>query len=86
MLALGVAELLAEELSNLLEDFDASHVRILGASPCLIEKIKNKFRYHLIVKNKAGMTVQKRLTAYLRKRVFAQNVQIAVDIDAIDMI
>jgi len=30
--------------------------------------------------------VQKRLTAYLRKRVFAQNVQIAVDIDAIDMI
>lgn len=86
MLALGVAELLAEELSNLLEDFDASHVRILGPSPCLIEKIKNKFRYHLIVKNKAGMTVQKRLTAYLRKRVFAQNVQIAVDIDAIDMI
>ena len=86
MLAMGVAELLAEELSNLLEDFDASRVRILGPSPCLIEKIKNKFRYHLIVKNKAGMMVQKRLSAYLRKRVFAQNVQIAVDIDAIDMI
>ena len=29
-------------------------VEFLGPAPCLVERLKDKFRYHLLVKNKAG--------------------------------
>jgi primosomal protein N' (replication factor Y) len=85
-LAEGVCEILAEEISNLLEEEPEELVKLLGPSPCLLEKIKGRFRYHLIVKNKGGERVQARLGDYLRHRHFALPVQVAIDVDAIDMI
>jgi primosomal protein N' (replication factor Y) len=38
-------------------------VEFLGPAPCLVERLKNKFRYHLLVKNKAkevGLSVLQR--------------------------
>lgn len=87
LLVEAVAELIAEEIGRLLEDIVAeSDVRILGPAPCLIEKIKKRYRYHLIIKNKAGKEIQDTLTNFLKARRFGPQVNIAVDVDALDMI
>lgn len=87
LLVESVSELLSEEISRLIEDVvPEGDVRLLGPVPCLIEKIKGRFRYHLIIKNKAGLEIQHMITDYMRRRRFGPQVSVAVDVDAIDMI
>jgi primosomal protein N' (replication factor Y) len=86
-LAESVCEWLAEEISRLLEDdVTEEEVTILGPTACLLEKIKTKSRFHILIKNKAGSAVQYMITDYLRRRRFGQDVVIAVDVDALDLV
>jgi len=86
-LAESVSEWLAEELSRLIEDeVDEEEVRILGPTTCLLEKVKTKYRFHLLIKNKAGAAVQDMITDYLRRRRFGLDVNVAVDVDALDLV
>lgn len=83
----SVTEILAEELSKLFEDeADEGELKILGPAPCLIERIKGRFRYHLIIKNRGGDRLQELLVDYLRGRHFGPEVNLAVDVDALDLI
>jgi primosomal protein N' (replication factor Y) len=87
LLVESVSDLLAEEISRLLEDdVPEDDVKLLGPVPCVIERIKGRFRYHLIVKNKGGAKVQEMITEYMRLRRFGPQVSVAVDVDALDMI
>jgi primosomal protein N' (replication factor Y) len=87
LLVESVSDLLAEEISRLLEDdVPESDVKLLGPVPCVIERIKGRFRYHLIIKNKGGPAVQQMITDYMRGRRFGPQVSVAVDVDALDMI
>jgi primosomal protein N' (replication factor Y) (superfamily II helicase) len=86
-LAESVCEMLAEEVSRLLEDrVGEEEVRILGPTACLLEKVKTKYRFHLLIKNLAGPSVQYLITEHLRLRRFGQDVNVAVDVDALDLI
>ncbi|MBP9808726.1 primosomal protein N' [bacterium] len=87
LLVESVSDLLAEEISRLLEDdVPEDDVKLLGPVPCVIERIKGRFRYHLIIKNKGGPKVQQMITEYMRVRRFGPQVSVAVDVDALDMI
>lgn len=87
LLVESVSDMLAEEISRLLEDdVPEDEVKLLGPVPCVIERIKGRFRYHLIIKNKAGAAVQQMITEYMRIRRFGPQVSLAVDVDALDMI
>ncbi|MDP3508214.1 MAG: primosomal protein N' [Candidatus Melainabacteria bacterium] len=87
LLVESVSDLLAEEISRLLEDdVPEDDVKLLGPVPCVIERIKGRFRYHLIIKNKGGAKVQEMITEYMRLRRFGPQVSVAVDVDALDMI
>ena len=86
-LAESVCEWLAEEISRLIEDVvDEQSVRILGPTACLLEKVKTKYRFHLLIKNMAGSEIQYLITEYLRQRRFGLDVTVAVDVDALDLI
>lgn len=86
MLVESVIEILAEELSRLLEDEDEEgQVKMLGPAPCLIERIKGRYRYHLIIKNRSER-LQRLLLDYLRHRRFGPEVNLAVDVDALDLV
>ncbi len=80
-------EQLAEELSNYLADaLPTNDIKILGPAPCLIERLRGKYRFHLLIKNLAGETGRKLLTNFLRSRRLAADLSLAVDIDALDLI
>jgi primosomal protein N' (replication factor Y) len=80
-------ERLAEGIANYVEEFlDPAQMQILGPAPCLIEKLRNKFRVHLIVKNKAGEQGRALLAQFFRTASVREGVQVAIDVDALDLL
>lgn len=83
----AACEELAEELTRVLEDdVDPAAMKILGPAPCLIERLRGKYRYHLLVKNLAGQRGHRLLAAFLRCKRPAQGLNLAIDVDAFDIL
>ena len=79
-------EEVTESLTNYLEELlSPSAVQVLGPAPCLIEKLRGKFRVHLLIKNKAGSDGQKLITSFLKQKLLAPDVSMAIDVDAVDL-
>jgi primosomal protein N' (replication factor Y) (superfamily II helicase) len=82
----SVAEQLAEELSTFLEpDFTEDEIKILGPAPCIIDRLRGKFRHHLIVKNLAGTQGREAIVGFLRQHR-PPGVVLGVDVDALDLV
>lgn len=80
-------EMMAEELSNYLDDLVAADAaRILGPAPCLVEKLKNYYRYHLLIKNLGGLAVRSCIATFLRSRRRAAAIRFTIDIDPVDLL
>ncbi len=78
---------LAESIGNFLADeYSESAIQILGPAPCLLERLRGQFRYHLLIKNFIGRAGQNALTGYLRDRRMPEGIIMAVDVDALDLL
>jgi primosomal protein N' (replication factor Y) len=82
-----ISEKLTEALSNYLADaVDTSEMTVLGPAPCLLERLHGKYRQHLIVKNTTGNHGRNLIVAFFKNKPNIDHVQIAVDMDAIDLL
>jgi primosomal protein N' (replication factor Y) len=80
-------EQLAEQLGNYLADSLAiNEVKILGPAPCLIERLREKYRFHLLIKNMAGAQGAAVLSDFLRSKRLAVGLNLAIDVDALDLL
>ncbi|HZT35137.1 MAG TPA: hypothetical protein VFA15_04390, partial [Nitrososphaera sp.] len=86
-------ERLAEEISVFLEGrLPESSVQILGPSPCIIEKVKNNYRFHLLIKVKDadGRSFDEdplnHLLYLLRNKKTPKQLSMAIDVDALDLL
>lgn len=77
-------ERLAEQFSNFIEDIE--QITILGPAPCLIERIKGQYRFHIIIKNLMGDLGHKIIASFLRGRSSPASVRIIIDVDPVDLI
>lgn len=78
---------LADEVTQFIEEtLPADSVQVLGPAACLIERLRGKFRYHLLLKNWAGEEGRQMITAFLRNKYLAQGLNMAVDVDALDLV
>ncbi|HEY9773319.1 MAG TPA: primosomal protein N' [Planktothrix sp.] len=83
----AACEQLAEQLSNNLADaLPESDIKVLGPAPCLLERLRGKFRFHLLIKNMVGERGRKLLTDFLRSRRLANGLVLAIDVDALDLL
>lgn len=82
----SASDRLAEELGAYLEELiPCSDLQILGPAPCLIERLREKFRYQFLIKNRAGEIGRKIITDFLRNKRLADGLVLAVDVDALDL-
>ncbi|MBZ0189724.1 MAG: primosomal protein N', partial [Candidatus Obscuribacterales bacterium] len=58
-------------------------VEVLGPAPCLIERIKGMFRYHLLVKADCQPELISDILGWLRLFTAEENIRIAIDVDAL---
>ena len=78
---------LAEQIGCYLEDIlPVDKITVLGPAPCVIERLRGKYRYHLLIKNFAGDEGRIALTNFLRQQQMPADLSLAVDVDAIDLI
>lgn len=82
----AVSEQLAEELSTHLEpDFTEDQIKILGPAPCIIDRLRGKYRHHIIIKNMAADPGRIAITRFLRSKR-PPGIILGLDVDALDLV
>ncbi|MER3414268.1 MAG: primosomal protein N' [Armatimonadota bacterium] len=77
----GEAERLAFEIAD---DLKRHVVRVLGPSPCPIERLKGQWRYHVLVKLEPEEDVG--VAAVPEERLTHPNVRVTVDVDPVSLL
>lgn len=59
--------------------------QVLGPASCVIERAKDRYRFHLLVKSPVGYHVSEDIDACLQEAGTAAGVSVSVDVDAYDL-
>ena len=59
---------------------------ILGPSPCVINKIKDEYRFNIIIKNKLGQNGHQTILRFLKSIKLPPDIKMVVDIDPSDIL
>lgn len=87
----ATCEAAASFIASTLRSIDESEWVILGPTPSIIEKIKNKYRWQVLIKFSVNSTKQKKLKLYLNQlkdRVHStyKNLIVKIDVDPYDLL
>lgn len=61
-------------------------LEVLGPSPCVISRIKNDFRYQIIIKNHLGENGQLTVLNYIKSINMPDDIKFLIDVDPSDML
>ncbi len=59
---------------------------LLGPSPCVINKIKNEYRFNILIKNKLGFKGHKTILRFIKALKLPDDIKLIVDIDPGDIL
>lgn len=76
-----VAEELHAEMARLVRDVAGDRWQVLPAGPCVLEKLRGTFRWHIVVKCPPEDDLASALATIFRKRKADRDVNVAVDVD-----
>ena len=82
------AEKLHGDLLGLVRDFrpDGSGWSVLPAAPCVLAKLRGTYRWHVVVKCPPGGDLSGLMLPYFRSRKAQRGVNVAVDVDPVDLL
>ncbi len=85
------AEKLAQEivlrLKTIIEKQGTSEfLEVLGPAPCVISRLKDEYRFQIIIKNRLGDKGHFFLTGFINKIIMPDDIKLVVDIDPADML
>ncbi len=61
-------------------------ILLLGPSPCVINKIKEEYRFNILIKNKLGFNGHKTILRFLKSIKLPDDIKMVVDIDPSDIL
>lgn len=64
----------------------AEFLEVLGPAPCVISRIKDEYRFQIIIKNRLGDKGHFFLTSFINKIIMPDDIKLIVDIDPADML
>ena len=79
------AELLHAQLAELVRN-EVGRWQVLPAVPCVLAKLRNTYRYHIVVRRRWTTISRRRWCACSRTRKVTPAVNAAVDIDPMDLL
>ena len=80
------AEELRGQIVALVRDFGSDDWRVLPAAPCVLEKLRNVYRWHVVVKAPHGADLSGVLARLLRSRKADPKVNVVADVDPNDLL
>ena len=81
-----VAQALEQELRKHVHDFASTGWDVLPAMPCVLAKLRNTFRWHIVVKCPTDQQMANILESYFRARKADADVNVAVDVDPMSLL
>jgi len=72
---------LQREVAERVRDFGGAGWQVLAASPCVLAKLRNVYRWHILVKAPADADVSRVLLPLFRSRKASTDVSVAIDVD-----
>lgn len=82
-----ISEEIADKLKELTESRGISErLEVLGPSPCIISRLKDEYRFHIIIKNTMGENRHLMLTNYIKTLNIPSEVKFLIDVDPSDML
>lgn len=64
----------------------SERLNILGPAPCVLEKIKNEYRFNIIVKNKMGERGHRIASSFINNIIMPDDIKLIIDVDPIDIL
>lgn len=85
------AEKLAQELVLRLNTViekqgTAEFIEVCGPAACVISRIKNEYRFHIIIKNRLDKKGHFFISSFIKKIILPEDIKMVVDIDPSDML
>lgn len=85
------AERIVQEIALKLKSITEKHgisekLEILGPTPCIIERIKDEFRYQILIKNRLEKKGHFLVTRFIKKMIVPDDIKIIVDIEPLDIL
>lgn len=77
---------LYDQLERLVFDYAGSKWQVLPATPCVLEKLRGTYRWHVVVKCPREGNLSSVLARLFRSRKADPNVNVAVDVDPVDLL
>lgn len=62
------------------------YIEIMGGNACVIEKIRQEYRYQIIIKNLKGERGQKFIKRLIQQIMLPDDIRMIVDVDPVDML
>ena len=59
---------------------------LLPPTPCVLERLKGSWRYHLVIKAPSESSIAEYVGSYFRQRKPEQGVRVSIDIDPINLL
>ena len=77
----AAAQRLQAEIARRVRDYAQGEWQVLAATPCVIGKLRNSFRWHILVKAPLGVDIHPVLLPLFRARKAERTVNVAIDVD-----
>ena len=77
----AAAQRIQGEVQQQVRDFGGDGWQVFGAAPCVLEKLRNVYRWHILVKAPAGSDIAAVLLPFVRSQRAHEGYAMAVDID-----
>ena len=79
-------EKLQREILLRVRDFGSEEWRVLAPTPCVLAKLRNTYRWHVVVKAPLGSDFSQVLLPLFRARKAERDISVAVDVDPQDLL
>ncbi|NGM17060.1 primosomal protein N' [Eggerthellaceae bacterium zg-893] len=80
------AEAVQKAVQTSVRDFGGDGWSVLPAVPCVLAKLRNTYRWHVVVRAPAGEDLSRALLPFMRRRRAHPSVSVAVDVDPFDVL
>lgn len=74
-----------KRLEKRIRQFDSDNIRILGPAPAPIERIRNLWRWHLILKGSNAKKLRQTASELVHMIKFIKDIKVEIDVDPVNM-
>ena len=82
----SVAAGLYSDVSRLVAEHGGPSCEVLPPTPCVLERLKGQWRYHIVLKLPLGGSLSACLGPYFRSRPVEHDVRVTIDIDPVSLL